>query len=221
MTGARHNPHSWHIPGPLNPMKYTIDMLKFQVLLQTGYTQNEVSGYANKGQRSARKIEHEPRDLNTTRHIIVYCRRKVPRSPSSKTAPMTIGRNKPYICRFKEDISGHSELIKRPGPGFLGRAQPRPDSDRCGRDAARGPPKTRELDPFPLSVNASNPGAPAVFIIYSNAPVSPGEQVIICTIALFPAHIKRQMQGPHPCRGCPSICRLRGTGNRPAPHCRT
>jgi len=54
VTGARYNPHSWHIPEPVTPMKYMIDMLKFQVLLQTGYTLKEVSEYANKGQRSAR-----------------------------------------------------------------------------------------------------------------------------------------------------------------------
>ena len=117
MTGARHNPHSEHIPGPVKPMKYMIDRLMFQVLLQTGYTQKEVSEYANLGQRSDRKIEHEPQILTPLDKLLfladgMYRALQVPQPPQCQldaTGPNPVAQGMD---------SGVFGTIKRPGPGF-------------------------------------------------------------------------------------------------------
>jgi hypothetical protein len=60
MTGARQKTPSKHIHGQVEPMKSMLDRYKAQVLFQAGHTQKEVAIYTDMGQRTARRIEHEP-----------------------------------------------------------------------------------------------------------------------------------------------------------------
>jgi len=60
MTDGPQKTPSRHMHGQVEPMKSMIDRYKAQVLLQAGHTQKEVAIYADMGQRTARRIEHEP-----------------------------------------------------------------------------------------------------------------------------------------------------------------
>lgn len=60
MTGARQKTPSRHTHGQVEPMKSMLERYKAQVLLKAGHTQKEVAEYTGMGQRTARRIEHEP-----------------------------------------------------------------------------------------------------------------------------------------------------------------